>query len=186
MTAVRDFSCGGFFRTHNEIIDRYAQRIGPFGVAIYCALSRRADNGTQQVRLSMRDLAAMLRMSQDRARKSLLDLSAEGLIRWDIPKRPAPGLVSLITLLDVTEPNATRSVKKSTERHTFSSRPELNATRSPYKEEKTKTQTKTKTNCEICNGEKQYFNYQAETPQDRRFLPCPNCCGYVKTLGASA
>jgi hypothetical protein len=27
--------------------------------------------------------------------------------------------------------------------------------------------------CEICHGAKQYFNYQASTPQDRRFLPCP-------------
>ena len=144
MNSLRDFSGGAFFRTHNEIIDRYAHIIGPFGVAVYCALSRRADNGTQEVRLSTRDIAAMLGMSQDRARKSLSELNATGLIRWDIPKRPAPGVISVITLLNVTEPNVTRSVEPHTERHTFSSEAEPNVTRSPYKEEKTKTETKTK------------------------------------------
>ena len=40
--------------------------------------------------------------------------------------------------------------------------------------------------CEICQGKKEYFNFQAKTPKDRRFLPCPNCCDQVKALGASA
>jgi hypothetical protein len=51
----------------------------------------------------------------------------------EVPERPSPGIISTITLLKV----------KTTERQTFSSTAELNATRSRNKEVKTKTETKT-------------------------------------------
>jgi hypothetical protein len=171
---IRDHRQPGWFFIDNEIVDRYGQHLGAYGIAVYSVLGRYAKNDTQQVRLSARDVAAALGISQDRVRKSLADLAGVGLIHIDIPERPAPGLVSVITLLNLKkESNATRSARSTTERHTFSSGQELNATRSPYKERNTKTETNTKTECEICHGAKQYFNFQASTPQDRHFFPCP-------------
>jgi hypothetical protein len=133
---VRDQREPGWFFVDNELVDKYGVRIGAYGLAIYNVLCRHCKNATQQVsNLSQRDIAATLQISQDRVRKSLLDLVELQLIHVDLPARPAPGIISTITLLKV----------KTTERHTFSSASKLNATRSPNKEEKTKTETKTKT-----------------------------------------
>lgn len=46
--------------------------------------------GPQQVRLSQRDFAATLGISQDRVRKSLFDCVRLGLIQMDVPVRPGP------------------------------------------------------------------------------------------------
>jgi len=126
---VRDQREPGWFYIDNEIIDFYGPRIDAYGVAVYAVLSRRQKN--QKAQLSQRDIAATLGISQDRVRKSLAKLTELRLIHIDVPERPSPGLISVITLLRV----------KTTERHTFSSAAELNATRSPNKEEKNKTKT---------------------------------------------
>jgi|SRR5579862_2562651 len=131
---VRDIREAGFFWLDNEIIDKYGSRIGAYGLAVYAVLSRHSQNSTQRVSLSQRDIGGILDISQDRTRRSLSDLVELGLIRVEVPKRPSPGIISTITLLRV----------KTTERHTFSSPRELNATRSRNKEVKTKTETKTK------------------------------------------
>lgn len=130
---IRDQREPGWFHIDNEIIDRYGVKLGACGVSVYALLCRRCTNSTQQVRnLSRRDIGAILGISQDRVRKSLNDLADLGLIHVDIPDRPSPGIISTITLLKV----------KTTERVAFGSGPELNVWRSPYKEEKTKTETK--------------------------------------------
>jgi hypothetical protein len=129
---IRDQRRPGWFHLDNEIIDDHGREIGAYGVAVYCAISRHHRN--QVAKLSQRDIATSLGISQDRVRKSLADLVSLGLVHVKIPERSGPGLITTITLLDV----------KATERHTFSSPAELNATRSPYKEVKTKTETKTK------------------------------------------
>src|SRR5216683_3128696 len=132
--AVRDQREPGWFFVDNEIIDKYARQIGAYGVAVYSVLCRHCRNSTQQVtNLSQRDIAASLGISQDRVRKSLSVLVDFSLIAVEVPERPCPGIISTITLLKV----------KTTERHTFSSAAELNATRSRNKEVKTKTETKT-------------------------------------------
>ena len=130
---VRDQREPGWFFVDNEIVDKYGARLGAYGVALYGVLSRHSKNFTQQVNLSQRDMAATLGISQDRVRKSLGDLVEFGLIHVEVPERPSPGIISTITLLKV----------KTTERQTFSSTAELNATRSRNKEVKTKTETKT-------------------------------------------
>jgi hypothetical protein len=142
--SIRDQRQPGWFFVDNEIIDKYGAQLGAYGVAVYCVLSRYAKNGNQQVNLSARDIGSALGISQDRVRKSLADLASVGLIHLLIPDRPAPGLISTITLLNVkgTERH-TFSSPRSTERHTFSPSSELNATRSRNKEEKTKTETET-------------------------------------------
>jgi hypothetical protein len=154
--SVRDQRQPGWFHVDNEIIDQYGQKLGAYGVAVYCVLSRHAKRGDERVNLSARDVAALLGISQDRVRKSLADLAEAGLIDLQAPTRPAQGSISAITLLNV-KPNRTPHVQSSpsdrtphvqlrpsTERHTFGSGHEPNATRSPYKEEKTNTETKTK------------------------------------------
>lgn len=129
---VRDQREPGWFHIDNEIVDKFGGRLEAYGLAVYAVLCRHCKSSTQQVNnLSQRDIAAALGISQDRVRKSLFDLVELRLIHIDLPARPAPGIISTITLLKV----------KTTERHTFSSVHELNATRSPNKEEKTKTET---------------------------------------------
>lgn len=132
MTAlvIRDQRRPGWFSLDNEIIDEHGSKIGAYGIAVYCAISRHSRN--QIAKLSQRDIAASLGISQDRVRKSLADLVDLHLVHVDVPDKVGPGLITTITLLDV----------KSTERHTFSSTSELNATRSCNKERKTKTETK--------------------------------------------
>lgn len=173
--AIRDQRQPGWFFVDNEVIDQYSQRLGAYGVAVYNVLSRYAKNGSQQVNLSARDIAIALGISQDRVRKSFVDLADVGLIHLHIPTRPAPGLITKITLLNVKkELNATRSVNRSTERYTFSSPHELNATRGGNKEVKTKTETET--------NQPRFF--RAQKPSDHQFVgateilpPCPlNFC----------
>jgi hypothetical protein len=130
---IRDQRQPGWFFVDNEIVDQHGARLGAYGLAVYCVLSRYAKNGNQQVNLSARDIGSALGISQDRVRKSLADLATVGLVHLLIPERPAPGLISTITLLNV----------KRTERHTFSSSHERNATRARNKEVKTKTETET-------------------------------------------
>jgi hypothetical protein len=127
---IRDQRRTGWFSLDNEIIDEHGGKIGAYGVAVYCAISRHSRN--QIAKLSQRDIATSLGISQDRVRKSLADLVDLNLVHVDVPDRVGPGLITTITLLDV----------KSTERHTFSSTCELNATRSRNKERKNKTETK--------------------------------------------
>jgi hypothetical protein len=144
--AIRDQRQPGWYFVDNEIIDQHGRQLGAYGVAVYNVLSRYAKNRTQQVDLSARDIGAAIGISQDRVRKSLADLMGVGLIDLVIPERRAPGLITTITLLNVKqELNATRSVDRKTERHTFCSPQELNATRSRNKEVKTNTETKTET-----------------------------------------
>jgi hypothetical protein len=143
MIAVRDQRQPGWFFIDNEVVDQHSQRLGAYGIAVYCVLCRYAKNSDQRVNLSARDIASALDISQDRVRKSLADLVDIGLIHLFIPGRPAPGLFSTITLLNV----------KATERHTFSSPDnrtphvqlpkELNVWRAPNKERETKTETET-------------------------------------------
>lgn len=123
--AIRDLRQPGWYRVANEVIDQHGPRLGAYGVAVYNVLSRYAKNGTQQVDLSGRDIAAAIRISQDRVRKSLGDLVEIGLIDLVFPARSAPGLVARITLLNAKQ--------------------ELNAARSCNKEEKTNTETETST-----------------------------------------
>ena len=130
--AIRDQRRFGWFSCDNEIIDDHGARIGAYGIAVYCAISRHSRN--QVAKLSQRDIAASLGISQDRVRKSLADLVDLNLVHVDVPDRRGPGLVTTITLLNV----------KPTERHTFGSSSELNATRSRNKEVKNKTETKAK------------------------------------------
>jgi hypothetical protein len=128
---IRDQRRVGYFTVDNEVVDNYGAKIGAYGVAVYCVIGRHSRNAVAS--LSQRDIATSLGISQDRVRKSLSDLAEFCLIRVDVPERPSPGVISTITLGDV----------KTTERHTFSSAPELNATRSRNKEVKTKTETET-------------------------------------------
>jgi hypothetical protein len=128
---VRDQREPGWFFVDNEIIDRYANEIGAYGVAVYCVLSRHERNKIRRVKLSTRDIGAALGISHDRVRKSLADLVNVGLIHRELPEHPAPGLISTIALLNL----------KVTGRHTSSSAVELDATRPHNKEEKTKTET---------------------------------------------
>jgi hypothetical protein len=127
---IRDQRRPGWFSLDNEIIDDHGSKIGAYGIAVYCAISRHSRN--QIAKLSQRDIATSLGISQDRVRKSLADLVDLNLVHVEVPDRIGPGLITTITLLDV----------KSTERHTFSSTSELNATRSRNKERKNKTETK--------------------------------------------
>jgi hypothetical protein len=142
--SIRDQRQPGWFFVDNEIVDVFGERLGAYGIAVYCVLSRYAKNGSQQVNLSARDIGKALSISQDRVRKSLTDLVEVELIHLLIPEHPAPGLISTITLLNV-KVNRTPHVQFShpTERHTFSSGHQLNATHSHNKEEKTKTKTET-------------------------------------------
>ncbi len=127
---VRDQREPGWFHIDNEIVDQYGVRLGAYGISVYAVLCRRCITSTQQVlNLSQRDIAAILGISQDRVRKSLVGLADFGLIQIDTPEHPAPGVIATIRLLKV----------KVTERHTFSSGPELNATRSAIRNVKSES-----------------------------------------------
>lgn len=130
---VRDIREAGWFHVDNELIDKFGQQLGAYGVALYAVLARYCKNSTQQVNLSQRDIAATLGISQSRIRASLGDLVESGLIHVEVPERPSPGIISTITMLKV----------KATERNTLSSTAELSATRARNKEVKTKTETNT-------------------------------------------
>jgi hypothetical protein len=127
---VRDQREPGWFFVDNEIIDRYSARLGAYGLAVYAVLCRHCNNSTQQVRLSQRDIGAILGISQDRVRKSLEELAESGLVHVEVPSRPAPGMISAITLLKVKRTGRGALPTAATERHTFSSTPEPNAIRS--------------------------------------------------------
>jgi hypothetical protein len=130
---VRDQREPGWFFVDNELVDKYGNGLGAYGLAVYAVICRHCKTPAQQVDISQRDIAATLGISQDRVRKSLTDLVESGLIHVEVPERPSPGIISTIILLKV----------KATERQTFSSIGELNATRSRNKEVKTKTETET-------------------------------------------
>ena len=160
--AVRDQRQPGWFFVDNELVDKYGARLGAYGLAIYAVLSRHCKNSTQQVNnLSQRDIGGTLGISQDRVRKSLLDLVEFQLIHVDVPEHPSPGIISTITLLSV----------KTTERHTFSSTAQLNATRSGNKEDKTETKTKPKhPPTPLFEGVADNFSQQHLTSRDRRLF----------------
>jgi len=140
--AVRDQRRSGWFSIDNEIIDDYGRSLGAYGIAVYTVLCRRVKPSSQRVDgLSQRDIAAIIGISQDRVRKSLSDLAQLRLIHIEAPDHPSPGVFSVITLLAVGMKAGFNSGIE-TERHTFSSCPQPNATRSPNKEEKNKTKTK--------------------------------------------
>ena len=128
---VRDQREPGWFFIDNEIVDKFGLRLRAFGVAVYAVLCRYSRD--QQVRLSQRDIASALGISQGCVRASLRDLVDAGLIHVEVPSRPSPGIISTITMLRV----------KVTEYPILSSREKLSTSRLRNKEVKTKTETET-------------------------------------------
>ncbi|MGA3105296.1 MAG: helix-turn-helix domain-containing protein [Terriglobales bacterium] len=123
---VRDQKEPGWFHIDNEIIDNYGPRVGPYALAVYTVLCRKCERSTQEVpNLSQRDIAVRIGISQAAVGTSLGKLEAVGLIHRVTPDHPAPGMISRIFLL---------RVKALTERHTFSSTQQRNATHSVARE----------------------------------------------------
>jgi hypothetical protein len=68
------------YRVDNILIDEYAQRIGPIGVAVYNAVARYADRDSGRCRIGIPKLSKKLNLSRTSVKKYLHLLFAEGLI----------------------------------------------------------------------------------------------------------
>jgi hypothetical protein len=78
---VRDSRQPGHFWADNEILDIYGAQLGAHGIAVYMAMSRRADNVTGECMLSTRRIAAQVSMSAGGVFNALELIVSLGLAR---------------------------------------------------------------------------------------------------------
>ena len=100
---IRVHRPGQWFRLDNALIDEYAAKIGPYGVALYTALARYCNSRTEQCYPSLVTLSKKLGMTHLTARRALAALAKHGLVHVEA----RPGHSSLITLLDLAPPAET-------------------------------------------------------------------------------
>jgi Fe2+ or Zn2+ uptake regulation protein len=77
---TRTIKDGNFHWVNNAILDEYGQRLGPYGLAVYQALCRHANNKSQECWPSKALLARETGMSFRSVRNALLRLEELGLI----------------------------------------------------------------------------------------------------------
>jgi len=80
MPEIRDIRPSDFFWLNNACIDEYAQKIGPAGIAVYCALARFANRKNQEAYPSIRTLARLLGMSHSTVIRQIDQLVMLGMI----------------------------------------------------------------------------------------------------------
>lgn len=94
----------GFFRIKSTIYRDYGAELGPYGLAIYGALSYHADNTTGQSFAGVATLAKETGMSTNKARQCLQQLERLGLVRiQERVKENGYHLTNLYTLLQPPE-----------------------------------------------------------------------------------
>jgi len=82
---VRDHRAPGHFWADNEVIDVYGPQLGPHGIAVYMAMTRRADNSSGQLRLSNARIAEQIAMSKGGVFNALKLIVTLGLARILVP-----------------------------------------------------------------------------------------------------
>lgn len=93
-----------WFWLDNAILDEHGPELGPYGLAVYIALCRYANNGTQETFVGQQTIADKTGMSLRQVKDTMHQIEALHLIQ--ITYRP--GRSSLITLVDPT-PKDTRA-----------------------------------------------------------------------------
>jgi hypothetical protein len=70
----------GYYRVENDFLDKFGHELGPYGIAVYNALCRFADNETRESYPSIKTLADRTGMSERKVHDCLEQLVALGLI----------------------------------------------------------------------------------------------------------
>jgi hypothetical protein len=78
---VRDSRQPGHFWADNEILDIYGAKLGAHGIAVYMAMTRRADNSTGECTMSTRRIAVQVGMSTGGVFNALLLICSLSLAR---------------------------------------------------------------------------------------------------------
>jgi hypothetical protein len=78
---VRDSRQPGHFWADNEVLDVYGAKLGAHGIAVYMAMTRRADNSTGECMLSTRRIAKQVAMSTGGVFNALALIVTLGLAR---------------------------------------------------------------------------------------------------------
>jgi hypothetical protein len=78
---VRDSRQPGHFWADNEVLDVYGAKLGAHGIAVYMAMTRRADNSTGECMLSTRRIAKQVAMSPGGVFNALALIVELGLAR---------------------------------------------------------------------------------------------------------
>jgi hypothetical protein len=112
------------YRLDNILIDAYANRIGPIGVAVYNVIARHADRDSGRCRIGIQKISQKLNISRTSAKKYIHLLFAEGLIAI-IPQYLQQGgqTANHYLLLDITPEGRARrhaqlsSLLRNTDEH---------------------------------------------------------------------
>lgn len=80
---VRDKRKDNWFWIDNIILERYGAEIGPYGIALYCALCKYASNETQTSYPSQASLGKLLGMTPPTVRAALKKLVECGLVEYE-------------------------------------------------------------------------------------------------------
>jgi len=83
---IRDNREPGWFWSPNELLDIYGPIIGVYGIAVYMALARRADNTSQKTWPGLRSMAKTLGTGRRQVREAIEKLEAAGVIT--VERRP--------------------------------------------------------------------------------------------------
>jgi hypothetical protein len=103
---VRDTRQARHFWADNEVVDVYGSQLGPHAFAVYLVLCRYAQNGTGEVRISSRKIAAQIGMSPQGALNALDHLGRLGLIlHVQAPTRVQGGLYLLADVKALVDPS---------------------------------------------------------------------------------
>lgn len=76
----RDKRTRPWFWIHNRIIDEYGSRLTPYGLSVYMALARYANNESQECKPTIGTLAALTGMSESKVRDGLKTLTDLNLV----------------------------------------------------------------------------------------------------------
>lgn len=78
--SIKDRRKSGWYRIDNIILDKYSAELGAYGIAVYNALARLADNETRTTFRSSRRIASLLHISQRKVVERLRMLAKLKLI----------------------------------------------------------------------------------------------------------
>ena len=96
---VRDIRRRDWFSVDNSIIDRYAAKVGPYGLSVYLYLARWASNNDQTAYGSFSMMADRLGMARSTAQGAVKDLIGAGLLGMAGRKRLRNGTYTNVYVL---------------------------------------------------------------------------------------
>ena len=77
---VRSIRQPGWFWARNELLTEHGAELGPYGIAVYCALAMHADNEKQTARPGAERIAELIGCSVRKVKQTIKQLDALGLV----------------------------------------------------------------------------------------------------------